>query len=64
MPSLSLSVPWPNHYWETQLCSKEEEEGLILHTDTVCALYYKTITIVIMMIVRDATIWSITYDHN
>jgi hypothetical protein len=27
-------------------------------------LYYKTITIVIMMIISDATIWSITYDHN
>ncbi len=27
-------------------------------------LYYKTITIVIMMIVSDATVWSITYDHN
>ncbi len=29
-----------------------------------CGLYYKTITIVIMMIVSDATIWSITYDYN
>ncbi len=27
-------------------------------------LYYKAITIVIMMIVSDATIWSITYDRN
>jgi hypothetical protein len=27
-------------------------------------LYYKTITIVIMTIVSDATIWSITYDRN
>jgi len=26
--------------------------------------YYKTITIVIMMIVSDATIWSVTYGHN
>jgi hypothetical protein len=26
--------------------------------------YYKTITIVIMMIVSDATIWSVTYDRN
>jgi hypothetical protein len=29
-----------------------------------CGLYYKTITIVIMTIVRDATIWSITYECN
>ncbi len=27
-------------------------------------LYYKTITIVIMMIISDATIWSVTYDRN
>ena len=27
-----------------------------------CGLYYKTITIVIMMIVSDATIWSVTFD--
>ncbi len=27
-------------------------------------LYYKTITIVIMMIVSDAAIWSVTYDRN
>ncbi len=27
-------------------------------------LYYKTITIVIMVIVSDATIWSVTYDRN
>jgi hypothetical protein len=27
-------------------------------------LYYKTITIVLMMIVSDATIWSVTYDRN
>ncbi len=26
--------------------------------------YYKTITIVIMTIVSDATIWSVTYGHN
>ncbi len=27
-----------------------------------CGLYYKAITIVIMTIVSDATIWSITFD--
>jgi hypothetical protein len=27
-------------------------------------LYNKTIMIVIMMVINDATIWSITYDHN
>jgi hypothetical protein len=27
-------------------------------------LYYKTITIVTMTIVGDATIWSVTYDRN
>jgi hypothetical protein len=29
-----------------------------------CGLYYKTTTIVIMSIVSDATIWSVTYDRN
>ena len=29
-----------------------------------CGLYYKTIMIVIMTIVNDATIWSITYNPN
>ncbi len=28
------------------------------------SLYYKTIMIVIMMIISDATVWSVTYDHN
>ncbi len=32
-----------------------------LHFLTSCGLYYKTITIVIMTIVSDATIWSVTY---
>ncbi len=27
-------------------------------------LYYKTITIVIMAIISDATIWTVTYDRN
>ncbi len=27
-------------------------------------LYYKTITIIIMTIISDATIWSVTYDRN
>ncbi len=27
-------------------------------------LYNKTITIVIMTIVSDATVWSVTYDRN
>jgi hypothetical protein len=31
---------------------------------TLCGLYYKTTMIVIMMIVSDATIWSVTYDRN
>ncbi len=29
-----------------------------------CGLYYKTITVVIMTIISDATIWSVTYDCN
>ncbi len=32
--------------------------------EQICGLYYKTITIVIMTIVSDATIWSVTYDRN
>ncbi len=27
-------------------------------------LYYKTIMIVTLTIISDATIWSVTYDHN
>jgi hypothetical protein len=27
-------------------------------------LYYKTITNIIMMIISDTTIWSVTYDRN
>jgi hypothetical protein len=29
-----------------------------------CGLYYKTITIVIMTIISDTTIWSVTYGQN
>jgi hypothetical protein len=36
----------------------------ILTDQKICGLYYKTITIVIMMIISDATIWSVTYDRN
>jgi len=31
-------------------------------SNEICGLYYKTITIVIMMIVSNATIWSVTFD--
>ncbi len=31
---------------------------------TTSGLYYKTITIIIMTIVSDATIWSVSYDRN
>jgi hypothetical protein len=42
-----------SHDWGAELSSKIN-----------CGLYYKTITIVIMMIVSDTTIWSVTYDRN
>ena len=32
--------------------------------EKIIGLYYKTITIVTLMIICDATIWSITYDRN
>jgi hypothetical protein len=32
--------------------------------NAISGLYYKTITIVIMTIVSDATIWSVTYSRN
>ncbi len=32
--------------------------------DNTSGLYYKTIMIIIMTIISDATIWSITYNHN
>ncbi len=37
---------------------------MILEIKTISGLYYKTITIVIMTIISDATIWSITNDRN
>jgi hypothetical protein len=40
---------------------KESVTGSVKVTS---GLYYKTITIVLMMIVSDATIWSVTYDCN
>jgi hypothetical protein len=36
----------------------------ITYKKMICGLYYKTITIIIMTIVSDDTIWSITYDRN
>ncbi len=41
-----------------------EISNVIKKNDKFCGLYCKTITIVIMTIVSDATIWSITYDRN
>jgi hypothetical protein len=35
-----------------------------LKSEFISGLYYKSITIVIMMIINDATIWSVTYDRN
>ncbi len=40
------------------------EASKIFHSEESSGLYYKTITIVIMMIVSDATIWSVTYGRN
>ena len=34
------------------------------HSHDSRGLYYKTIMIIIMTIVSDTTIWSITYGHN
>jgi len=42
---------------------KHFESNYILDQN-ICGLYYKTITIIIMMIISDATIWSVTYDRN
>jgi hypothetical protein len=36
----------------------------IIMLKVVALLYYKTIMIGIMTIVSDATIWSVTNDHN
>ena len=38
--------------------------NIFIKISETCGLYYKTITIVIMMIVSDATIWSVTYDRK
>ncbi len=37
---------------------------IILSIVAPCGQYYKSVTIIIMMIVSDATIWSVTYGHN
>jgi hypothetical protein len=49
-------------YWTITICPCEKM--LCVLAMKSCGLYYKTITIVIMTIVSDATIWSITYGHN
>ncbi len=40
------------------------QESFEINPKMSCGLYYKTITIIIMTIVSDATIWSVTYSHN
>jgi len=41
------------------ICFIYLEKGTL---DQASGLYYKTIMIIIMMIVSDATIWSVTFD--
>jgi len=41
-----------------------QQSVLFFEGKSSCGLSYKMITIIIMMIVSDATIWSVTYDHN
>ncbi len=48
---------------EIILASQLVHVCVLISVDT-SGLYYKTIMIVIMMIVSDATIWSITYGRN
>ncbi len=48
---------------EIILASQLVHVCVLISVDT-SGLYYKTITIVIMMIVSDAKIWSITYGRN
>jgi hypothetical protein len=47
---------------------RREEQGQhsqnLLIGSVSSGLYYKNITIIIMTIVSDATIWSVTYDCN
>ncbi len=45
---------------------KVKEKGIAqsISNPCPCGLYYKTITISIMTIVSDATIWSFTYNRN
>jgi hypothetical protein len=53
---------WQTHFCQQRVCPMINLTfSLLLWT---CGLYYKTITIVIMTILSDATIWSVTYDHN
>ncbi len=37
-------------------------QAILMFVGKASGLYYKTITIVIMTIVSDATIWSVTFD--
>ncbi len=49
------------HVYVPRLISSDKNASVKYFT---CGLYYKTITIVIMTIVSDATIWSVTCDRN
>jgi hypothetical protein len=47
-----------------QLVKSSANDQKFKGSNPASGLYYKTITIIIMTIVSDATIWSVTYDHN
>ncbi len=42
----------------------DHQNMFIIQATVSRGLYYKTITIVIMMIISDATVWSVTYDRH
>jgi hypothetical protein len=59
MTKLSAVLHWGRLLLYSQILGHISEGN-----EHISGLYYKTITIVLMTIVSDATIWSITYDRN
>ncbi len=60
----SLLQHWITYRHKIFVMKVPQQSVLFFEGKSSCGLSYKMITIIIMMIVSDATIWSVTYDHN
>ncbi len=52
------------HHLHRVQSGKAPDNPILQRARVTSGLYYKTIMIVIVMIVSDPTIWSVTYDRN